>query len=738
MKKIFTYLLILAAAFITTNVFCQTQTKFDFFLASKQMNYATGRLDGSELLPVFVKGNIPEIKKLVEASKGIFKYSYGSIAAIQIPLSALSSFMQSKSVIRMEGQPSHMRVLNDTMRVRNHMVEVQMGQTPLTQGYKGKGIVLGFIDSGIDFTHPDFEDTTNRTRVKFLWDQNQPIGVNTPLPYGYGQEWTQAELDTALSQNNTAALQTMDSSATLEFGHGSNVAGSGAGNGRSNGRNMGCDPDADIIMVAFNFNSNNPNLMTDAVNYIYTKANELGEPCVINASLGDYDGSHDGQDLQAQMIDSMITAQAGRCFVASAGNAGVTPYHVSFSNQPGDTSFTWFSYNGSYVDMQIFSDTANFRNVQFSIGADENTPVFSFRGSTSFSTIFPFLPANPPITDTLKNSNGQPLGAITYYAQLLGGVYSLEIVVVPDSTSYYWRFTSTGGGKFDGWDYGNTVYTGLPTTSTFPDMRNYKLPDTNETICSSFQCSPHVITVGNYWNHGTIIDYDTMIATNPNYVPCMLWAGSSRGPTRDGRTKPDVSAAGNNTLSTLPLAFRSAYIAGDPSVIDIGGYHIVDGGTSMASPEVAGVAGMLLEKYPLATNDNIKNMIIYCSDQDNCTGYNLPDNKWGFGKIDAFKAMTGCSLGLNGITNVPASTLSVYPNPTMDNALITYDFSSISDFCTAQLSVYDVMGKEVKTMELKNSKGDISFNKGDLMGGTYFYSLIVDGTRLKTEKLVIL
>ncbi len=727
---------LLAIVCNSTRVFSQTQTKFDFYLATKQQELAKGTINGSDLLPVLVKGNISEIKKLVATCRGTFKYNYGNIAAVQIPASALPSFAQNKSIIRMEGKPLHMRVMNDTMRVRNHMVEVEMGQSPLTQAYNGEGVILAFIDSGIDFLHPDFQDTTKRTRIKFLWDQNTTTGPNTPMPYGYGKEWSQQDMDSALDNSDSITIKTIDSCSTYEFGHGSNVAGAGSGNARSNGRCMGADPKSDIIMVAFNFNSNNPTLMTDAMDYILTKATQLGEPVVINASLGDYEGSHDGQDLQAQMIDSMITARPGRCFVASAGNAGSIPYHVAYSVHPGDTLFTWHSYNGSYVDLQVYGDTANFKNVQFAIGADATTPNFSLRGQTGFSTISSYLNNPPPVI--LKNSNNQPLGTINYYGQLYGGTYSMEFYIIPDSTTYYWRFITTGTGQFDCWDFANVVYTGLPNVATFPDMRNYKMPDSNETICSSFQCSPHTITVGNYWNHGTMYDYDTVLTANALYEPCKLWFGSSKGPTRDGRLKPEITSAGNWTYSTMPLQFRAYDIVNSPNVLDIGGYHNADGGTSMAAPEVAGAAGMLLELHPNSTNDEIKTMITSCADQDTCTGSNLPNNSWGYGKLDAFKSMTNCgALGINAINNVPNSQLSVYPNPVMQSAIIDYDFSSLSSYCTAQIDVYDVMGKRVKSMDIKGPKGTLNFNKGDLEAGTYFYSLSVDGSKLRTEKMIV-
>ena len=67
--------------------FSQSPVKFDRTLAQKQQAYLSGSVDGTEMLPVLVKGNVGEIKKLVESSGGVFKYSYNGIASIKIPVS---------------------------------------------------------------------------------------------------------------------------------------------------------------------------------------------------------------------------------------------------------------------------------------------------------------------------------------------------------------------------------------------------------------------------------------------------------------------------------------------------------------------------------------------------------------------------------------------------------------------------------------------------------------------------
>ncbi len=154
---------------------------------------------------------------------------------------------------------------------------------------------------------------------------------------------------------------------------------------------------------------------------------------------------------------------------------------------------------------------------------------------------------------------------------------------------------------------------------------------------------------------------------------------------------------------------------------------------------VAGTAALLLQRNPNATNIEIRNAIVYCSDEDMYTGFSLPTPAWGFGKVDAFKAMTGCVMGVVPVTStVPPSDLSAYPNPMIESTEITYDFSSVKEYCTANIVIYDIMGKAVESIDLKNSKGNLQLDKNAISSGLYFYSLSVDGKRINTEKLVVM
>ena len=109
-------------------------------------------------------------------------------------------------------------------------------QTQPALELKGQGIIIGFLDTGILYTHPAFQSPGNRTRIIRIWDQTIPSEDNTG-PFGYGTEYTEGQINEALE--STLPLSVVPSTDT--DGHGTFVAGVAAGT---------ADPVADFIGAA--------------------------------------------------------------------------------------------------------------------------------------------------------------------------------------------------------------------------------------------------------------------------------------------------------------------------------------------------------------------------------------------------------------------------------------------------------------------------------------------------------
>jgi subtilisin family serine protease len=562
-----------------------------------------------------------------------------------------------------------------------------------------------------------------------------------------------------------------------------------AGNGLASGDNTGVAPKSDIIMVKSDFSK--PNwfaTVVDAVDYIFSVADYYGKPCVINASVGGYFGSHDGLDVEALMIDDLINEKPGRLLVCAGGNSGLlAPYHVR-NEVNADTTFTWFTINPSSAFgfpagyIIIWADKDKFDDVHFAIGADKISPNFEFRGRTDFKNVIADNMVDAMTTDVIE-VGGNTLANIEYYITEDNNRYEIIVYIPqPDSANYYYRFMATTqtNGTYDIWassvfGVSSLIKDGLPSVSDFPDIQYYIAPDTLQSIVTSWACSPSVITVANYNSVDRYTDYngDTQMIGD---IPRELNLTSSKGPTRLGLIKPDIGATGATTFSASVVSDVIARRASNPTTLHKSGWHLSNGGTSMASPVVAGVGALLLQRCPNLTPQKFKEIITSTAFKDAYTGSSLPDNAWGYGKVDAFAAVVSTLLPKPSITVVgtslmasmalayqwykdgepingetsqilndfdvdadymveifnefgcssfsdPSSGLGVlvvgkdfklYPNPTNDLINIDFDLSTNPK----SLTIVDVLGRELKTINTLKLTNTIDVS--DLDAGVYF------------------
>lgn len=364
----------------------------------------------------------------------------------------------------------------------------------------GKGVLVAIIDSGIDYTHPDFNNPDGTSRIIAIFDETT------------GREYTKAEIE-------EGAVPVRDIG-----GHGTHVAGIAAGNGRaSNGLYRGVAYEASIIVVNLGRDEffNTARLM-EAVDYVVKKAQSLNMPVAINLSIGNNYGAHSGNSLLESYLN-FVGQTWKNVIVCGSGNEANKNIHVSEKLDDevrmvelvigeGEISLDlqlWKQFGDEIGVYLISPNGSRFGPVTTEENLSEyvyqNTVVYVYGGepkpySTAQEIFFQFISMNE---------------------ELDSGIWKIELVPIKISS-----------GEYDMW---------LPAGKFVNNSTGFvkNTPDTTLTIPST---AYNVISVGAY------------DATRNAYA-----AFSGRGYTRKITTvKPDLVAPGVGIVST---AVGGGYVA---------------------------------------------------------------------------------------------------------------------------------------------------------------------------------
>lgn len=590
-------------------------------------------------------------------------------------------------------------LMDDTARAMHQVNEVHNGISPLQQAYTGKDVIVGIVDQGLDHRHPDFIKPNGDSRVIRYWDHSILNPTQTPSPYNYGQVWYENQINDGTITSNEESS-----------GHGTTVTGMATSNGLANGTNRGMAPESDIIFVETNFNFSNWTLtVADACDYIFRVADSLGKPAVVNLSIGTYLGSHDGSDPASEYMESLLEQQGGRIIVSAAGNSGAQDaYHAQGNMSPTDTNFVWFENNpnGSFGNNTVFFDLwTNQNNAQFdyAFGANLPGPTYDDRASTVYRGATDNV--GPTIYDTLWSPNGDRIATLQIYTEYVGTNFHMQAYCSNlDSSAYRLRFSTTGAGKYDLWSGEflglNKIVENVPSPADYPPIQNYVSPDTLQSIVSSWNCSEKVISVGNLRGRLGHIDKNgnQYYPSGDMTTPGKKAPSSSRGPARTGLLKPDIMASGDVTLGSGPLWIlnNSSYNAS----VDSGGWHVRNGGTSMASPVVAGIAALYLEKCSNSSWGDFKNDLLNSATEDSFTGV-VPNYDYGAGKVNAFDLLLKTTGNLQILGDTVICQMPVELNTNVP--LLNYDWSNganTSGILVGQADTVFVSGHNVQQCQI--------------------------------------
>jgi len=495
-------------------------------------------------------------------------------------------------------------------------------------------------------------------------------------------------------------------------GHGTHVTGtvlgrgtlSSANTGNGGGPFKGMAPSAGLVFLKIGDDTTASSTFAADVAAMHAAVDTF-QANVVSMSYGGWDAYHDGSDAEDQVVDWVYSR--GIPFFIAAGNDADGNFH--FSGTVGARDST--ALIPVFVSGAASNSTMLAFNLVWRSPLDSPATSMDLRYYTSAMQVVPAEIDSQ--TTSARGTNSEYSGSVNY--------------VPAGSSEYYLRVVNHSSRAlffhiYEDWGDG---------TVSFGDG------DPNYTI-SQPASADHACAVGAYVTRTQWTGYNGG-GYGYGYTNGAIAPWSSRGPRVDGRTKPDIAAPGSITIS---MRDRHVYASPDPHWIATAGTspdsaYIVMQGTSMATPVASGVAALILGVTPSLTAAQVYAAMATSAAADGFTGA-VPNNTWGAGKLNAYRAIT-VSTAVQPVPGVPSAYNldQNYPNPFNPSTVIGY---VIPRSTFVRLEVFDILGRSVRTL-VNGVQGfgphSVMFDGAGLASGVYFYRLTAEGFT-QTRKLMII
>lgn len=573
--------------------------------------------------------------------------------------------------------------------VRNALdIDLIHSGTDLSSKYTGKGVIIGIIDIGFDYSHINFRDTALDLRISRVWEQK--IDGTPPAGYDYGNEITNKNLIRELGTDN-------------EFGtsgeqHGTHVAGIAAGSGLISDKYIGIAPEAELVFVSTDMTDKG---IAEGIEYIFDYADSEGKPCVINISIGGHFGPHDGSSIFDQVTEQLIGD--GKIIVGSAGNEGNDFIHTSTVNNSGNELITFVSNQqgkpqvnsnidiwgeeGQSIDVEVgiydiddeeFEDFYTLTNTEITTAGSTGDSK-----STTLEDYDSFFPDEVPVQFTYEINplNNKPHVIVSFDNRNQDDDFKPIYLYIssPSKNVHAWNINSSN--RF--YNYGLNATNG----------------DNSFTVGEIGGTGNAIITVGALNNQNQYLDYQGIFRNAPTQgVFGQRATFSSMGPTADNRTKPDISAPGNVIASSFNEYYPA--VTDDPTKLtDVfqhtripnkSYYYGVMQGTSMSAPVITGTIALLLQQNPLLSREDIMQLF----EEESSI---IANNEVGLGMVNTYNIVKRVDQ-ITAINNdvFSSSAINVYPNPSQGN--ITIDLES--EYVIYNSSGLEILRGTEKSIEL--------------------------------------
>ena len=485
------------------------------------------------------------------------------------------------------------------------------GELPVLNN-QGAGVIVGFVDTGINYTDSLFRNVDGSTRIIGIWDQTnnsdnsnnienetaKPISAFSAL---YGTQYTAEEINLALNSDNPASIvPTRD-----ENGHGTFLASIAAGNRDERAGFSGAAPQASIAMVKLKpakqylrdfyliqdgAEAYQENDIMMGVSYLYFLARKYSMPLVVCIPLGTNIGSHMGMSRLGQYLNQ-VSLSNGSAVITAAGNETGARHHfraVMDASTDEVTAELRVGEREAGFSMELWAENMGVYTVGFISPTGEVAREISvpLRGENTVS----FLLEQTQIT-----------------------VYTQIADVSAGSQFIFMRFENPMSGIWrilirNSLDIRETFHIWLPVRGFISDETYFLRPDPDTIITDP----------GNARYPITVTAYD--------HTKNSIYIHASRGYSLSGRIKPDLAAPGVNILGASVSGRRLTRMSG----------------TSVSAAHLAGAAAILLNwgvlnaNYPYLNTPVLKSIFVRGAQRNPALTY--PNREFGYGTLNLYEA----------------------------------------------------------------------------------------------------
>lgn len=658
----------------------------------------------------------------------------GKMAIVRVTALEMQKLAEMPQVLQVS-VGSEVRPMMNTVRETTGVNALQTGAGDLNGSkYTGSGVIAGIMDMGLDVNNINFLDEDGEPRTKILWSLSRSGAAST---YDTPQKIKNFSTDSRVESHGTHVLGIMAGSYNGPAEYAFINTRNNLQVKKQNGANSaipyyGIATDAELAVACGAFTGSNVELGVDkVVNY----AKEQGKPSVVNVSIGNTIGPHDGTDARSQWFAS-LGEESIICI--AAGNDGDLPVSISktFDDEPlrtfvsdgstGEGQVEFWGNDDRTFTVRFIAKNRNTGEEVYSYTLDKNLEgkTISITGSyytapeyihdPQFDKAFGTMSALILSSNIDSNNNRYSVSASL---QLSGS----SSVIAPA-----FEVIASPGQRVDAYANGGLYFSSLGTEG-YTD-------GTPDCSINGLACGENVLVVGSYTN---VESWPTLNGTyhyNNFPVKGAISSFSSYGETFDGRLLPDVCAPGGSVIASYSKYYAEGSSFDQKTLTGIytgekrNSYWGEMQGTSMACPVAAGIIATWLEADPSLTIDNIKDIIAHTAVHDEFTA--IEPDRWGAGKIDALaglKYILGLTGGVNDITLEQHEAIVTF---TGNRTLEIF----IHDATNATANLYSLAGTRVATASAAGNTVNLSADNA--APGVYLLK-IEGGNKPETRKIAI-